>query len=162
MAHSKSIKIDDPAAYFTGWHYTIEKHHFETLGVTLRNFVKNKVSYSSYAIDSPPNYQFLQGYIFYNVSDSSRFLQIAAEVDLSRVEVHSGRLHDPENTILGYAVSVRDCATWLRTGELPARHKTVDVATSKGGLLAWQLVEKPTPTRPVEDQGGNHGRNSFS
>ena len=152
MTRSKSKKIADPAAYFADWYYKIDKHHFESLGVTLREFVKNKVPYSSYAIQSPPEYQLLQGYLFYKASNSNSFFQIAAEFDSFKVEVHCGEVGKPESLALGYAVSITDCAAWLRTGDLPVAHQVIDFASSKAGLLAWQLVDKtPAPLADLSD-----------
>lgn len=151
MTRSKSRQIADPASYFSDWCYKIEKHHYETLGVALRNFVKKKISYSSYAIQSPPNYEFVQGYIFYKASNPSHFFQIGAEFDAFRVEVHCGKVADPESPVRGYIVSITDCATWLRTGEIPIANKMVDLASSKAGLLAWRLVEKTSDLTDMSD-----------
>lgn len=156
MTRSISKKVADPKAHFSDWYYRIEEHHFETLGVTLREFVKDKVPYTSFAIQSPPDFQFLRGYIFYSSLDPSCFLQIAAETDLFGVEVHIGKTDDPAITTLGYVVSIADCAAWLRTGEIPVANKVIDLASSKAGLLAWQLLDKTTPPLTEENASTMH------
>lgn len=141
---AKSIKITDPAVYFSEWHYRIDKHHFETLGVVLREFVRNKIPYTSYAAQSPPDYQFFPGYIFYKSADSSHYLQVAAEFDSFRIEVHEGRIHESSAGVFGYVVTLSDFAEWLHTGKRPISHTSVDTASSKGGLLAWRLNKAST------------------
>lgn len=149
---TKSVKIPDPTAYFSDWHYRIDKHHFETLGVVLRQFVKDKIPYNSYAAQSPPDYQFFQGYIFYKSADLAHYLQVAAEWDSFRVEVHEGCPDGALSGLFGYVVTLPDFAEWLRTGKRPISHTKVDTASSKGGLLAWRLKEiwQPPAITPID------------
>ena len=137
---AKSKKIPNPALHFAGWHYRIDPHHHETLGVTLREFVLNKKPYNAYAIQDPPDYQFSQGYTFYTDGTPKKFLQIAAELDPFTVEVHEGWAGQQPARVMGYAVPIAELAQWLQTGVRPTHCKPVDMAASKGGLMAWQLL----------------------
>ena len=138
----KTKKIPNPGQHFAAWHYRIDKHHHETLGVTLREFMLNKKPYNAWAIQQPPEYQFCQGYTFYADGMPGKFLQIAAELDAFTVEVHEGWPGQMPARVMGFQVAISDLANWLETGDRPPNCTRVDIAASKGGLMAWQLAEQ--------------------
>lgn len=137
---AKSIKISDPQSYFSKWHYRIEKHHYETLGVAMRDFVKEKTPFTCYALQAPPDFQFCQGYVFHEATQPGSYLQVAAELDPFTIEVHHGWQIQQPSRVAGYAVGTADFADWLRTGERPTLFTRLDVSSSKGGLMAWSLA----------------------
>jgi hypothetical protein len=138
---AKSTKIDDPMLYFSQWHFVIEPHHYWTLGLELKTFVVKKVRYQSWAYMTPPDYNFCQGYVFYDRTEPAHFLQVGIEQDLFGIEVFEGHLHAPETTTSGWLTTQSDLATWLQTGVLPVAARGFDLAESKSGLMAWQLVK---------------------
>ncbi len=113
-------------------------HHYETLGVTYKQFVKNKLPYWSWASMNPPECTFRLGDLFYSNEDPAHFLQIAGEWDAFRVEVHEGWAA-ANSSRQGYAITIEEMMDWLKTGVRSNEWKPLDVGTSKAGLLAWQL-----------------------
>ena len=133
-----SKKVQDPKEFFACWKFDIPPHHFATLGVTFRQFVKNKKPYRAWATMDPPENDFCVGDIFYDKADPFHFIQVAAETDAFRLEVHEGR-QDPSPSIDGYIVTIAGLRRWLESGERENNLPTVDTGTSKAGLLAWRL-----------------------
>jgi hypothetical protein len=89
-ARTKSIKIDDPAEEFADWAYAIPEHHYAIFGVRYQQFMKDKVPYFSWAKSVPPPRAFIVGDVFHLRSDESTFIQVAADWDALRLEVHCG------------------------------------------------------------------------
>lgn len=133
-----SKKVPDPVAHFAHWRFDIPAHHFETLGITYRQFVKNKKPYRAWASMDPPESDFCVGDIFYDRTDPCHFIQVAAEFDAFRLEVHEGRI-SPSPSIDGYIVTIDDLRHWLESGERKPNLTKVDTGTSKAGLMAWRL-----------------------
>lgn len=133
-----SKKVSDPAAHFASWRFEIPVHHFETLGMTQRQFVKDKKPYRAWATMDPPESDFCIGDIFYDKADPFHFIQAAAEHDAFRLEVHEGK-RSPTPSVDGYIVTIADLRQWLESGERKLDLPSVDTGTSKAGLLAWQL-----------------------
>lgn len=141
---SKSLQIPDPAALFVGWSYLIERHHWGTLGVTMRTFMKQKKPYTAWALDTPPIYGFEQGYIFYS-ADGTRYLQIAS-VNSEDFEVHTGLGGDDRR---GYKVSEEELLKWLEFGESPPEDRRLFKGEGKAGAMAW-LIASPGQGQPTE------------
>ncbi|TWD86375.1 hypothetical protein FB547_104319 [Variovorax beijingensis] len=132
---SRSQQIPDPAALFVGWSYRIERHHWGTLGVTMRTFVKQKKPYTAWALDTPPAYGFEQGYIFYS-ADGTRYLQIAS-VNSEDFEVHTGLGGDDRR---GYKISEAELVKWLEFGCSPSEDRRLYKGEGKAGAMAWLVV----------------------
>lgn len=143
----RSIQIADPASLFVNWKYRIDKHHYESLGLTYRQFIKNKKPYYAWVQMSPIEYVFKRGYIFYQDGDSSIFLQVAADWDAFRIEVHSGTVKN-QKIRHAYAVAINDFADWLKTGIVPADAKLLNTALSKAGFLAWEITSSYSCNSP--------------
>lgn len=138
--NAKSTKISDPNEYFAKWHFRIDAHHYWTLGVELKTFVKTKVRYKSWAYMTPGYYNFLQGHIFYSQSDCTHFLQVGAEQGLFGIEVFEGHRNRSHEGLLGWITTCDDLAKWLQTGCRPLESKELDLSLSKSGLMAWQMI----------------------
>ncbi len=93
---------------------------------------------------NPTEYIFGTGYIFYEYNDSSRFLQVAADWDAFRIEVHAGIMTLQKSR--AYAVTTQEFAEWLQTGAIPSEAKPLDFASSKAGLMAWEIARDPLAT----------------
>ncbi|MDP9928435.1 hypothetical protein [Variovorax paradoxus] len=141
---SRSQQIPDPAALFVEWSYPIERHHWGTLGVTMRTFVKQKKPYTAWAVDTPPIYNFEQGYIFYSI-DGTRYLQIAS-VNSEDFEVHTGLGGDDRR---GYRINEEELVKWLKFGEAPPEDRRLFKGEGKAGAMAW-LVLSPDQDQPAE------------
>lgn len=141
---SRSTRIEDPASIFINWKYRIDKHHYESLGLVYRQFMKDKRPYFAWAQMNPTEYIFGTGYIFYEYNDSSRFLQVAADWDAFRIEVHAGIMTLQKSR--AYAVTTQEFAEWLQTGAIPSEAKPLDFASSKAGLMAWEIARDPLAT----------------
>lgn len=141
---TKSIKIDDPAAEFADWAYAIPAHHYATFGVRYQQFMKNKVPYFSWAKVVPPPLPFIVGDVFYLRRDESNFIQVAADWDALRLEVHSGFVgtNIPRKAFLALPSELSD---WLRSGVKPETCRQIDFSESQAGLLQWQLLKKTNP-----------------
>lgn len=139
---SKSVKIEDPVTYFAGWAFRIDAHHYETLGLGYRQFMKDKRPTWSWAVMEPIEYCFEVGYIFHNVENPKRYLQIAADWDAFHIEVHEG-FSNLEKSRKAFAVRTQELAEWLKTGIRPRNVKSLDIPSSKAGLLAWQISNEP-------------------
>jgi len=139
---SRSIRIEDPASMFVDWKYRIDKHHYESLGLVYRQFVKDKRPYFAWAQMNPIEYIFETGYLFYENNDSSKFLQVAADWDAFRIEVHAGIL-TMQKSRQAYAVTAQEFAEWLKTGAIPPEAKLLDFSSSKAGLMAWEIARDP-------------------
>lgn len=146
---AKSLKIENPAHRFIDWEFQIDQHHYESLGLTYRQFIKDKKPYFKWAAMEPPEYSFQVGYVFYGAKDNKKFLQVASDWDAFRIEVHAG-LVGSEKSRNAYAVTSGELADWLRTGEIPSSAVAVDMPASKSGILAWELSRSaPTLEAPV-------------
>lgn len=141
---TKSIKIDDPAAEFADWAYAIPEHHYATFGVRYQQFMKNKTPYFSWAKIVPPPLPFIVGDVFYLRRDESNFIQVAADWDALRLEVHCGLVgtNTPRKAFLALPIELSD---WLRSGVKPETCRQIDFSESQAGLLQWQLLEKTSP-----------------
>lgn len=131
--------------FFEGWYFEIGTHHYWTLGVELKTFVKKKIRYQCWAYMTPSDYNFCQGYIFYAKADQDHFLQLGAERDLFGIEVFEGHRSRPETGVTGvtgWITTLDGLALWLRTGRRPMPCRAVDFADSKSGLMAWQLIDR--------------------
>lgn len=124
---------------FIDWIYRIDKHHYESLGLVYRQFMKDKRPYFAWAQMNPIEYIFETGYIFHENNDSSKFLQVVADWDAFRIEVHVGYTAI-KNSRKAYTVTAQEFAEWLKTGALPAEAKPLDFASSKAGLMAWEIA----------------------
>lgn len=136
VTRATSDKIADPVEHFSTWYFSIPSHFFEILGVTHRQFVKNKIPYYSWATTNPPVYQFESGYIFYAKHSNAEYLQIASDWDAFKIEVHHKTL---TTHYIAYALSENDLRLWLETGTVPASAIQLDPSQSKSGLLSWRL-----------------------
>ena len=144
---AKSIRIADPAAHFSGWHFAIEPHHYWTLGVELKTFVRKKVPYKSYAFMVPADYNFVQGCVFYAKNQPAHFLQVGVEQGLFEIEIFDGWLSGPQTGATGWLTKLDGLAEWLLTGVRPEKCQPLDIAQSKSGLMAWQIMPRdPIPT----------------
>lgn len=139
---SRSIRIEDPATLFINWKYRIDKHHYESLGLVYRQFMRDRKPYFSWAHMNPIEYIFETGYIFYEDNDSSKFLQVVADWDAFRIEVHVGYM-TMKKSRQAYAVTTQEFAEWLQTGAIPSEAKPLDFASSKAGLMAWEIARDP-------------------
>ena len=137
----RSVKIEDPKAYFADWAFAIEPHHYETLGLGYREFVKDKKPFWSWAVMDPIEYWLEVGYVFFEIQNPAHFLQVVADWDALHIEVHEGVI-GVEKARSGFAVTSHGLATWLRTGIRPPNSKELDIASSKAGLLTWHLANK--------------------
>jgi hypothetical protein len=135
---SKSIKIADPKAFFDDWAFRIEPHHYETLGLGFRMFMKEKKASWSWAVMEPVEYWFSTGYVFYDTKNPAHFLQVTADWDATHIEVHEGFI-DGKSTRLAFAVTEHALSQWLKSGMRPAGSTQLDIASSKAGLLAWEI-----------------------
>lgn len=147
MSRAASIKIPDPVAHFADWHFAIDDYHYGTLGVELKTFVSKKVPYLSYAMMTPPDYSFCQGYIFYSRVEPNHFLQVGAEQGLSGLEVFEGWTDRPACEAAGWLTTASGLAHWLKVGTRPETCREMDFAQSKSGLMAWRLI-KPAAIEP--------------
>lgn len=138
---SRSVKIEDPQAYFANWVFSIEPHHYETLGLGFREFIKDKKPSWSWAVMEPPQYCFEIGYVFYDAQNSAHFLQVAADWDALHLEVHEG-LKGVERGRFAFAVTELGLSVWLRTGVRPTGLVQLDIPSSKAGLLAWEIASQ--------------------
>lgn len=156
----RSIKVEDPKAYFADWAFAIEPHHYETLGLGYREFIKDKKPLWSWAVMDPIEYWFEVGYVFFEIQNPAHFLQVVADWDALHVEVHQG-VTGIEQARAGFAVTSHGLAAWLRTGIRPSDLKELDIASSKAGLLAWHLanetkVREGPAALAVGDVDGRH------
>ena len=154
---SKSIKVADPVAYFSSWAYRIDQHHYETLGLGYRQFMKDKKPTWSWAIMEPVEYRFETGYIFYDGKDPEKYLQIAADWDAFHIEVHEG-LANQQKSRRAYAVTTHDLSEWLKSGVKPDSCKQLDMPQSKAGILAWEIANESICEEPLKvalSQAGN-------
>lgn len=140
---TRAVKIEDPAREFAEWTFDIQRHHYSVFGVEHKQFFKNKVPYLSWAKMEPPVYSFEVGDVFYLRSDSRVFLQVAADWDAVRLEIHRGGvgLDVPR---VAYLAQPTELTTWLRTGLKPDSCRQIDISESQAGMLQWQLVAKST------------------
>lgn len=139
---SRSVRVEDPAVVFINWKYRIDKHHYESLGFVYRQFMKSKKPYYAWARMNPIEYIFETVYIFYEGIDSSKFLQVVADWDAFRIEVHAGG-DTMQKSRKAYAVTIHEFAEWLKTGAVPAEAKPLDISSSKAGLMAWEIARSP-------------------
>lgn len=141
---TKSIKIDNPAAEFADWAYAIPEHHYATFGVRYQQFMKNKVPYFSWAKTVPPPLPFIVGDVFHLRRDESNFIQVAADWDALRLEVHCGLvgINVPRKAFVALPSELSD---WLKSGVKPESCRQLDFSESQAGLLQWQLLEKTNP-----------------
>jgi hypothetical protein len=141
---TKSIKVGDPAAEFAEWAYAIPEHHYATFGVRYQQFMKNKVPYFSWAKAVPPPLTFIVGDVFYLRRDECNFIQVAADWDAFRLEVHCGLvgINVPRKAFLALPSELSD---WLKGGVKPESCRQIDFSESQAGLLQWQLLEKTNP-----------------
>lgn len=146
-ARAKSIKIDDPAEEFADWAYAIPEHHYAIFGVRYQQFMKDKVPYFSWAKSVPPPLAFIVGDVFHLRSDESTFIQVAADWDALRLEVHCGLvgINIPRKAFLALPHELSD---WLKSGLKPESCRQLDFSESQAGLLQWQLLEKTAPRLP--------------
>lgn len=143
---TRSVKIDDPGSLFATWAFDIQRHQYSAFGVEHKQFVKNKVPYLAWAKMDPPVYSFEVGDLFYHRNGSRVFLQVAADWDAFRLEVHQG-VTSSEAPRVGFLVRPAELEVWLRTGFKPDVCRQIDVSESQAGLLQWQLVEKTRPSQ---------------
>lgn len=134
----KSKRVNDPFDFFSSWSYNIGRHHFKYLGMEFRDFVVNKKTQSSWAIWWPLSAEIPEGTLFYQKHDGSKFLQVLADWDAFRVEVHEGDVSIP-NSIYGWAIKHAQLTEWLSSGLRPFDAIPVDLSNSKSGIIAWQL-----------------------
>lgn len=146
QVRTRSVKIDDPLELFATWAFDIQRHQYSAFGVEHKQFVKNKVPYLAWAKMEPPVYSFEVGDLFYQRGGSRKFLQVAADWDAFRLEVHQGAVSS-EASRVGFLVQPMELAVWLRTGFKPDTCRQLDVSESQAGLLQWQLVEKASPSQ---------------
>lgn len=135
---ARSEKIIDPTAYFSSWFFRIDSHHFEILGMSYKKFMKNKTPYWAWSKMNPIEYRFQQGYIFYARDDSNHFLQVVADWDSFKIEVHEGRATG-DSLRHACAIGADEFADWLKTGRQPLQSLKLDTANSKAGILAWHI-----------------------
>lgn len=133
-------KIVDPAAYFSNWFFRIDPHHYETLGLSYKRFMQNRSPYLSWSKMIPTEFRFQKGHVFYAHNDSSHFLQVAADWDSFKIEVHEGRAVEG-NLRDAFAINHDDLAVWLQTGQPGVNPIVLDRSTSKAGLLAWRIKQ---------------------
>lgn len=145
-ARAKSVKIDDPSAEFARWAYSVLEHHYATFGVRYQEFKRNKIPYFSWAKTEPPLLSFIVGDVFYLRHADSKFLQVAADWDALRLEVHSGIVSSnvPREAFLARP---HELAEWLMSGERPSSCRQLDVSESQADLLQWQLMGKKEPPK---------------
>ena len=140
VIRGRSVKIEDPKAYFADWAFAIEPHHYETLGLGYREFVKDKKPVWSWAVMEPIEYWFEVGYAFFDIGNPAHFLQVAADWDALHIEVHEG-FTGIENARAAFAITADSLSTWLRTGVRPPDLTQLDIPSSKAGRLAWQIAK---------------------
>lgn len=159
---AQAVKLPDPAARFEGWHFSIERHHWEVLGLRHSQFFKDRKPYLSWAVDVPPRLDFLEGTVFYA---GDQFLQVAWVGGDGFVEVHTGtrgadttplRIDEDGRVDLstgfcvprtGYLVREADLVTWLQKGTPPAGCTPLTRAQSSCTGLARMAL-------PPDDEGG--------
>ena len=137
----RSEKLPDPETLFAHWAYRIEPHHWVTLGVTKRTFVKNKKAYMAWARDVPSTYAFDQGYIFYSAG-KDRYLQVVS-VNSDHFEVHTGFM-TPGHERHGYKVDEEELLDWLKAGRTPLETSRLFKGEGKAGAFAWMIVGPET------------------
>jgi len=145
---NRSLKINDPGEIFATWAFDIQRHHYSAFGVEHKQFVKNKVPYFAWAKMDPPAYSFEVGDLFYHRIESGTFLQIAADWDAFRLEVHQG-IASSETPRVGFLVQPVELEVWLRTGVKPDTCRQIDISESQAGLLQWQLIAKTSPSQAL-------------
>ncbi len=150
LNRSKSVKIADPSAFFANWAFSIEPHHYETLGLGYRKFMKEKQEYCSWAAMNPIEYWLNTGDVFYDAKNPRHFLQVVADWDALHIEVHEG-LIGAEKGRSAFAVTEDVFSNWLRTGIRPPDLEQLDIPTSKAGLLAWKIANQPYDANRVSD-----------
>jgi hypothetical protein len=147
-----SEKIDDPQTLFENWAFAIDKHHWGTLGVSLRTFQKAKQRYLAWARDRPPIYNFYGGYIFYSSGPLREFLQIGSINDANdQIEVHFGVVAMPESR-RGVWATQAQLLEWLKSGSRPQQLVEIFRGEGKSGQMGWQL---PARNREAVESNGN-------
>ena len=145
-SRSYSNQIGDPKVYFADWHFAIGQHHWNTLGVNLRTFTRQKDDgeverYDAWALDALQGFDFRAGDMFYPRSgDGGLYLQVAYNTEDGEVEVHQGR-HNSNEKRQGYLAGYEQLAFWLETGRRPTTLRRVFRGNSRAGLLGWELSE---------------------
>lgn len=147
-ARARSRKIEKPATLFEGWHFAVERYHWELFGLFYREFKKDKKPYMSWAHSVPARLDFTEGTIFYA---GAQFLQIAVASGDGFLEVHAGKVGASaasaaaEDSDLGversgWMLREAEFVDWLRTGGCPASAVPLTRATSTcNGLLRLAL-----------------------
>lgn len=148
---ARATRITDPGAHFHGWAYDIRRHHWEVLGLSMRQFMANRKPYNAWAIDEPPQFAFLEGTIFYR---GVQFLQVAFNPGDGFVEVHEGvvgsaaLLNIPAERD-GWLLREDDLALWLYNGQRPSRAVALTRATSScDGLMRMLLPPEDVDQQP--------------
>lgn len=163
LARKRSVKIASPEEHFSGWAFDIGRHHWEVLGVTYRQFMKDRKPYMSWAVDTPPRHDFLEGTVFYR---GAEYLQVVFSGKDGFVEVHAGTLGQSAHVPLlivdkapdlasafpqpraGWLLRGADLAEWLESGERPLSATAVDLGSSSClGVMRYSLP-KPSAGRP--------------
>lgn len=165
LVTQRSTKIGEVRTHFAEWAYTIGTHHWELMGVRYRQYIRRvpaKVTadvalpagapqppvaakpvmvdetYMSWAVDRPPQFDFLEGTVFYK-GDS--FLQVAYSPGDGFIEVHEGRVGSSAPRA-GWLVQELALSLWLETGERPSMAIPVDASTSScDGVLRMYLAQ---------------------
>ncbi len=145
-SRSYAVQVGDPVEYFSGWHFAIGRHHWNTLGVNLRPFTRKLEGdeierYDAWALDALQGFDFRAGDMFYPRSgDGGLYLQVAYNTEDGEVEVHQGR-HDSNEKRQGYLAGYEQLAFWLETGLRPTTLKQVFRGNSRAGILGWTLSD---------------------
>ena len=145
-SRSYAVQVGDPVQYFSGWHFAIGRHHWNTLGVDLRTFTRKLADdeverYDAWALDALQGFDFRAGDMFYPRSgDGGLYLQVAYNTEDGEVEVHQGR-HDSNEKRQGYLAGYEQLAFWLETGLRPTTLRQVFRGNSRAGLLGWTLSD---------------------
>lgn len=139
---SSAKKISDPKAHFSSWDYSIEAHHYESLGVNYRQFMKDKKPFWSWAVTDTEEPQIEVGSTFYLRCQPREFLQVVSDWDAFHIEVHLGYV-GIDKCRRAFAMTPKQLIELLKTGRLSSNVKSLDLASSKAGLLAWQISEVP-------------------
>lgn len=145
-SRSYAVQVGDPVQYFSGWHFSIGQHHWNTLGVNFRTFTRKLEGdeverYDAWALDALQGFDFRAGDMFYPRSgDGGLYLQVAYNTEDGEVEVHQGR-HDSNEKRQGYLAGYEQLAFWLETGRRPTTLRQVFRGNSRAGILGWTLSD---------------------
>lgn len=163
MAKSKSIRLPNPATYFSNWSYRVERYHWEAFSINMREFVDKErtkikrenaepgetvspVKISEWAISTPTVYGFHSGDVFKHAS-SADLVQVVHVAELLEVHHLPPQCSNPDKPRRAYSLSPEDFAAWLKTGT-PPRGNRISPDLSRSETFRYSISD---PAEDFED-----------